>query len=162
MSNKFKGIKLFAFDFDGVFTDNKVMVDGEGNETITVDRSDGHAFSLLRAAKLNDVKVVVITKEKCGATQMRCKKLSIELIEGISDKLPVLKELIEKQGITSKEVCYVGNDVNDIECMEYSGVGVAVHDSHPTVLKIADVVTKNNGGDGAVREIMDSFLETRK
>ena len=56
-------------------------------------------------------------------------------------------------------MCFIGNDVNDIECMESAGIGIAVADSHPEVLKIADFITKKKGGEGAIREILDKIVK---
>ena len=70
-----------------------------------------------------------------------------------------MKKEISKRGLTPGEVCFIGNDVNDVECIKYVGLGVAVNDAYSDVKKAAKIVTKKNGGEGAVREIIDNILK---
>ncbi len=85
--------------------------------------------------------------------------LRFPVSHGIDDKISILKKEISKRGLKPEEVCYIGNDVNDIECMRYVGLGVAVNDAYPEVKKAAKIVTEKNGGEGAVREIIDNILK---
>jgi len=151
----FKKIKLFVLDFDGVMTDNKVYVDEDGEETVSCSRADGLGIEMV---KKEGVSVLVLSKEKNKVVQARCKKLNIRLIQGLDNKLTILKKEIAKRKLSKQEVCYVGNDVNDIDCMKFVGLSCAVKGASPQVLKIADYVTKNCGGNGAVREICDKIL----
>ena len=70
-----------------------------------------------------------------------------------------MKKELNNRSLQPEDVCYIGNDVNDIECLKYVGIGVAVNDAFPEVKKVAKVVTKKNGGEGAVREIIDNILK---
>jgi YrbI family 3-deoxy-D-manno-octulosonate 8-phosphate phosphatase len=151
----FSNIKLLAFDFDGVMTDNKVMVDENGKESVVCNRSDGMGIEMV---KNKDIEVIVISKEQNKVVKARCDKLKIPCAHGVDDKISILKKEIEKRNLSPDEVCFVGNDVNDIECIKYVGLGVAVNNAYPEVKKVADLVTEKNGGDGAVREIIDKML----
>jgi len=152
----FSKVKLLVMDFDGVMTNNKVIVDENGKESVTCNRSDGMGIEMLLE---KDIGAIVISKETNKVVKARCKKLSIPCVNGIDDKITILKKELKSRGLKPENVCYMGNDVNDIECMEYVGVAVAVNDAYPEVKKFAQYVTKKNGGEGAVREIIDNILK---
>ena len=152
----YSNIKLLALDFDGVLTNNKVIVDENGIESVICNRSDSLGIGLL---KKKDIDVIVISKEANKVVKARCNKLKISCVQGIDDKISILKKEINKRGLQPEEVCFIGNDVNDVECIEYVGLGVAVNDAFSEVKKAAKIVTEKNGGKGAVREIIDNILK---
>lgn len=156
IKERLKKIKLLAMDFDGVLTDNKVFIDETGKEMVICDRSDSLGIELLKKKGIIDI--IVISKETNHVVKQRCNKLQIECISGVNDKLTALKNVVKKKNMTLEEVAFIGNDVNDIECIQESGIGVAVSDSAKKVLQIADIVTKNKGGNGAVREFIEMLL----
>lgn len=158
MKHDYNRIKLLASDFDGVFTDNRVLVREDGTESVICNRSDGLGLEMVRAV---GIKVVVISKEQNPVVTARCKKLKIPVIQGVGDKLPILKDYMERSGVSREEIMFIGNDTNDIECIKFAGIGVCVADSHQDVLKISDIVTQRKGGYGALREICDQLLKTR-
>jgi YrbI family 3-deoxy-D-manno-octulosonate 8-phosphate phosphatase len=157
IEQKIKKISLFALDFDGVFTDNRVFIDENGKETVVCDRSDSLGLKMLRE-KRPDVTVIVISKETSKIVRVRCDKLRITSHTGIDDKLTTFREIIADMKLDPAQVAYMGNDVNDLECITYAGIGVAVADSDPKVLAIADYITRKNGGRGAIREFIDIVL----
>jgi len=148
-------IKLLALDFDGVLTNNSVIVDENGKESVVCNRSDSLGFDLL---KKKGIDIIVISKETNKIVKARCDKLKVFCLQGIEDKITILKKEIEKRGFKTEDVCFIGNDINDIECIKYVGLGVAVNDAYHEAKKAADIVTKKNGGEGAVREIIDKIL----
>lgn len=148
-------IRLLVLDFDGVMTDNKVYLDESGREMVCCFRADGLGIEEL---KRSGVKVLVISKERNRVVKARCQKLGVKSIQGIDDKLKTLREVLRGLNIPPSQVCYLGNDINDIECVKLAGLGCAVRDSHPGLLKEADYVTEKKGGRGAVREICDLIL----
>lgn len=154
---KIQSARLFALDFDGVFTDNRVFIDETGREMVVCDRSDSLGLKLLRERR-PDIRVIVISKETNNVVRARCDKLKITCRAGIDDKLTLLKKIITEEKIDKKYVAYMGNDINDLECISYAGVGIAVADSDPRVLEIADYITRKSGGRGAIREIIDIIL----
>lgn len=157
VEQKIKKISLFTLDFDGVFTDNRVFIDENGKETVVCDRSDSLGLKMLRE-KRPDVTVIVISKETSRVVRARCDKLKITCYTGIDDKLTTFQKIIADMKLEPAQVAYMGNDVNDLECMTYAGIGVAVADSDPKVLAIADYITRKNGGRGAIREFIDIVL----
>ena len=161
IEEKLGDIKLLAMDFDGVLTDNKVFIDEDGKEMVICDRSDSLGIKMLRKEK-KDVGIIVISKETSKVVEARCGKLNIEYLTGIDDKLEALKRIVEKKNLKFENVAYIGNDVNDIECIQNSGIGVAVSDSVNQVLPVADIVTTKKGGHGAVREFCDMLLHLNR
>lgn len=151
----FSKIKLLVCDFDGVMTDNKVIVREDGIESVICNRGDGLGIEMV---KRKGVEVMVISKEKNRVVVARCEKLDIPVLSGINHKLKLLNKEIEKRNLTFDRICYIGNDVNDLECIKRVGIGVAVADSHKTLLDIADVITTFKGGEGAVREVCEWII----
>ncbi len=149
-------IELLVFDFDGVFTDNRVYVAQDGSEMVACSRGDGMGLSLLRSCKLP---VVVLSTEENPVVAARCRKLSLECRHGLADKRAALTALAREKNVNLKHVVYVGNDVNDLGCMDEAGFAVAVADAHPDALAKADLVLAQRGGDGAVREMCDLVLQ---
>jgi N-acylneuraminate cytidylyltransferase len=143
-------------DFDGVLTDNRVSVDQDGRESVSCSRADGMGLELLRKA---GVPLLVLSKEQNPVVAARCKKLRVRCEQGIEAKLPALLAYCAELGIAPEQVVYVGNDINDLECLRAVGCGVAVADSHPEALRAAALVLAANGGAGAVRELCDLILE---
>jgi len=150
----FRNIKLLVCDFDGVFTNNCVIVDENGKESVVCSRADGFGVELL---KKKGRKIIVISKEKSNIVKARCNKMGISSFCEINDKLKILKREMARYNLKPNEVCYMGNDINDIECIKYV-VGVAVDDAVEEAKKNAEFITKNKGGRGAVREITDLIL----
>jgi len=154
-----KKVQLLALDFDGVMTDGKVTVREDGLESVTCSRRDSLGISMLKKI---GVKVMVISKEKNPVVAARCRKLDIECFSGVDDKPTLFKELMAREAIDPKRVCYVGDDVIDAECMKIAGIGVAVADAVRQAKEAADYVTSAKGGDHAVREVCDLILDAKR
>ncbi len=155
-------VRLLVLDFDGVMTNNLVMVMQDGTEGVLCNRSDGLGIGMLKSAGLG---VAVLSAETNPVVTRRCEKLAIECVQGVKDKLAGLKRMLEVKGVDAGEVAYVGNDVNDVPCMDYvtarGGVAIGVADAHPAVRPHVQGVTRLPGGYGAVREVVDWFLQVR-
>jgi len=149
-------IDTVLFDFDGVMTDNRVLVSEIGAELVIVNRSDGLGTRLLKEA---DIRVVIITSERGGPAWERAKKLHLDIYS--APEYGGKKEVIEQFGLDGKNTVYVGNDVNDLEVIPFVGIFIAVADAHKSVIKAADYVTTKKGGYGAVREVCDMILEAK-
>lgn len=154
----FQRVRLLVCDFDGVFTDDRVYVLEDGREAVACRRGDGLGIARLRQA---GVRIEVLSSETNPVVAARCRKLGIACQQGVRDKLPVLRALTAEAGLTPSEVAYVGNDVNDLECLRAAGVGVAVADALPEVRLVADWVLSSRGGAGAVRELCELILDAR-
>lgn len=151
-----RDLDLIVFDFDGVFTDNRVWTAANGQEWVSCDRSDGLGLKLLRQL---DLDLLVLSTEDNPVVSARCRKLRVEVEHGVPDKGVRLRQILAERGINPAHVMYVGNDVNDVDCMRMVGCAVAVSDAHPEVLAIAHFVLSKPGGRGAVRELCDVVRE---
>ena len=148
-------IALIVFDFDGVFTDNKVYTTQDGTELVMCDRGDGLGLDMLRAA---GVPLRVLSTETNPVVSARARKLKLPVEQSCGDKAAWLARFLADEGIDPASVIYVGNDVNDRGAMELVGCAVAPADAHPSILAIADFVLKAPGGRGAIRELSDLIL----
>jgi YrbI family 3-deoxy-D-manno-octulosonate 8-phosphate phosphatase len=153
-----RGIELLVFDFDGVMTDNRVLVFEDGREAVLCNRGDGMGLEMLRKA---GVPLAVISKEINPVVGARCKKLKIPYLQGIEDKLAELAKIVGQRRLELAQVAYMGNDINDLQCMRAVGLAIAPGDSQPEALRAADLVTSAPGGFGAVREVCDLLLAAR-
>lgn len=144
--------KLLVLDFDGVLTDNHVWVNQAGEETVVFDRGDGMGIRLLLET---GVDVLVLSTEENPVVETRCRKLRIPFQQGLIDKRATLLEWASEHEIDLTDIAYVGNDVNDVGCLQIVGLAVAVQDAHPEVLATAHITLTRPGGSGAVREVCD-------
>jgi YrbI family 3-deoxy-D-manno-octulosonate 8-phosphate phosphatase len=152
-------VAAIVTDFDGVHTDDTATVDQDGVESVTVSRSDGMGVELLRKA---GVRFLILSKERNPVVGARAKKLGVEVLQGVDDKVSALTEWARSGGIDLAATVYVGNDVNDIGCLDLVGWPVVVADAHPDVVSHARVVLERSGGRGAVRELSDRVLQRRR
>jgi 3-deoxy-D-manno-octulosonate 8-phosphate phosphatase (KDO 8-P phosphatase) len=147
-------IRLVAFDFDGVFTDNMVFVFEDGREAVRCTRSDGIGLSKLKSLGLE---VVIVSTETNPVVGARSRKLEIQCVQNCSDKRAALQSLALERNLTLKQIAFVGNDLNDAPCLASVGLPIVVQDAHPDVIHYASYQTKTPGGYGAVREVCDLF-----
>lgn len=151
-------IKLLAMDVDGVLTDGMIGFDSEGREIKFFHVRDGMGICALME---KGVKVAFISGRFSEVTAHRARDLGVTLVfQGVRDKLGRLVELALELGVTREEVAYIGDDVNDIPCIEWAGFGVAVADAPAEVRNAASYVTLTRGGHGAVREVCDLILKS--
>jgi len=147
-------IRLVAFDFDGVFTDNMVYVFEDGSEAVRCFRSDGIG---LQKMKNLGIETIIISTEANPVVSARARKLKIRCVQDCRDKRAVLEKIAQEQDIGLTEVAFVGNDINDRPCLECVALPMVVQDAHQDVVSTALYQTKNPGGHGAVREVCDLF-----
>lgn len=148
-------VAAVVFDFDGVLTDDAVYVDENGREQVRASRRDGLGLELLRKA---NIPCLVLSKERNPVVARRCEKLRVECLQAVDDKLPALERWLSERGADLKHTVYVGNDINDIDCLRAAGFSVAVADADPRAKDAADWVCSKPGGYGAVREICELLL----
>jgi len=149
-------IQAVVFDFDGVFTDNRVLVQESGIEGVTCDRSDGFGISLL---KKSGIPILVLSQEQNAVVAVRCQKLGVPYSQGIEEKWNFLRQWFNQKTFTPENVVYVGNDLNDKECLQAVGCGVIVYDAHKDIRGDASIILSQSGGRGAVREICDLIMK---
>jgi len=158
-------VHTIVFDFDGVFTDNKVYVDQDGRETVRCDRGDGLAFDFVRSYSkrgLIAAELFVLSKEANPVVKARCNKLGLGCRQGVVDKLGYLQQYL-KERFPGKDypwagLVYLGNDLNDLPVMCKAGCAVAPVDAHPLILSVAHHIFPQRGGEGFVRAFVENFL----
>lgn len=150
-------IKLLICDVDGVFSDGRIYLGNHGEELKSFHTKDGFGIKAILKMGIN---VAIVTGRQSVIVEKRMQALGVPFIfQGKEDKLSVYRSLLTKLSLTPDEVAYIGDDVVDLPVIEDCGLGVAVQDAHPLVLKGANLVTQIKGGYGAVREVCDLFLQ---
>ncbi len=158
LARQFADVRLVVFDFDGVFTDNRVWTSETGAESVACSRSDG-----LGLRRLDEIGVayVVVSTETNPVVGVRAAKLGIDCVQGVEDKLAVMRAEAAVLGVSLEAVAYVGNDVNDAECLGAVGLPVVPADAWPEVVPLALIVLSRPGGHGCVRELCDAIWNAR-
>lgn len=142
-------------DVDGTLTDGKIYMSAEGEMMKAFNIKDGYAIAHLGE---KHIVPVIITGRSSKILVKRCQELGIEeLYQGIEDKVAKLLEICKKYQIEPNNVAYIGDDLNDLECMQKCGYSAAPADAVQKVLDTVDYVCKHRGGEGAVREFIEQL-----
>ncbi len=157
MMNIPKNIKMIITDFDGIFTDNSVIVNEDKSISRRVSFKDLMGVSLLVK---NGYKIGFISGEKNPVIEMIADKFNLtEIFMGIRVKIDVLKDILERNNLTPEDVIYVGDDVNDKDCLEYVKTKITVPNANKVIKQIKNIqITTATGGDGAFRELVDEII----
>lgn len=160
MLNLSSKIKLIVSDFDGIFTDNSVYIFEDGNIAKRINYKDIMGISV---AIKNGIDIAILSGSESAAIKYLNEKFPLKgAFQGIRDKLPVLEELIKENNLCKEEVLYLGDDINDIECLCNAGFAVTVKEANHKVLKVEQVQTTEAGpGNGAFREVVDKIIELK-
>lgn len=153
------GIKLVAFDVDGVLTDGGLYIGDNGVEYKAFYSRDGHGMRMLMES---GVDIGVITGRQSRLVTDRMASLGVtHVYQGRREKGPAFESLLEDTGLSGGEVAFVGDDVMDLPAMARAGLAVAVADAHPLVLERAHWRTPSPGGRGAVRDVCELVMRAR-
>lgn len=149
-------IKLIVLDVDGTLTDGGIYYDSKGNEMKRFDVKDGLGILVARSAGL---KFAILTGRVSPMVACRAKELGIEyLVQGVQKKYPALLDLAGKCGLSMDEIGYIGDDLNDLQCMEAVGFRACPADAVPRIKSICHYVSVLPGGRGAVRDSLEHLL----
>ena len=158
IKRKIKKIKVLALDVDGVLTDGKIIVTDDGKEIKNFDVQDGFGLVLLQKA---GYKTAIISARAAAAVTARAKDLKIDRIyQNAYPKTEAYVRLLDDLQVKDEEVCFVGDDLPDGTILNRAGFAVAVANAVLEVKKKADYVTRNKGGAGAVREVVELILKS--
>jgi YrbI family 3-deoxy-D-manno-octulosonate 8-phosphate phosphatase len=152
-------VELIVFDFDGVLTDNRVLVLEDGREAVSCNRADGLAFDMLRKAELP---AIIMTTERNQVAAVRARKLGVPIMLAVPDKGVAIDAVCRERGMDPARVMFVANDINDLSAMNRVGHPVAVADADSAVKAAATIVLKTRGGDGVAREVVNLILSGEK
>jgi 3-deoxy-D-manno-octulosonate 8-phosphate phosphatase (KDO 8-P phosphatase) len=159
LQSKAKKIKLLLLDVDGVLTNGTIILDGHGNELKAFHVRDGHGIKLAQRA---GIVIGIITGRKSEVVNIRARELGIEEVyQGAHRKIEIYESLLVKFGVHDDEVAYVGDDIVDVDIFKRAGLAVAVADADPAVRPYVDMITKTDGGRGAVREFINLLLKSQ-
>ena len=159
IQSKAKKIKLLLLDVDGVMTDGTIILDKQGNETKAFHVRDGLGIKLAQKA---GIIIGIITGRSSEVVNVRARELDIrEVHQGAREKIAVYDLLVSKYGLRDEEVAYIGDDIVDVSIFKRVGFAAAVADADPSVKPHVDMITKTEGGRGAVREVINLILKNR-
>jgi 3-deoxy-D-manno-octulosonate 8-phosphate phosphatase (KDO 8-P phosphatase) len=152
-------IKLLILDCDGVLTDGRIIMLPDGDETKAFDVKDGHAMVMAQRAGL---RIAIISGRKSSVVRARATELGVaHLHEMAWVKMDPFEQILNEEGLTDDEVCFVGDDVVDIPLLRRAGLGVAVADSVDEARHHSHILTTKPGGRGAVREVIEFILKAQ-
>jgi YrbI family 3-deoxy-D-manno-octulosonate 8-phosphate phosphatase len=151
-------LALFLYDFDGVMTDNKVIVGEDGKESIVCNRSDGLAVSIIKGWGVHQA---IISTETNKVVTSRASKLGIPCVQGISNKKDTVLQYCEQLAVSLQEILYIGNDLNDLDAMCIVGYPVCPNDAYKEIKKIAKLILPVGGGCGVIRELLN-YLQLKE
>jgi N-acylneuraminate cytidylyltransferase len=151
----FSDARALVTDFDGVHTDDHAFIDETGRESVRVSRADGHGLGRLAAVGLP---MLILSRERNAVVAARAEKLGMDVVHAVNDKVPALRAWAAKRAVDLRQVVYVGNDMNDVGCLEIVGWPVVVADAHPSTLPYARLRLSRLGGEGALREVAEMML----
>ena len=157
LAKRFRSIKLFAVDVDGVLTDDCIYFGPDGLELKKFNISDGFFMKLASASGLE---IAVVSGRKSSATDSRMQDLGIKhVLQGRVEKTKMITPLLDQLGIGLDQVAFIGNEILDISLAQKVGLPLAVKDSNAELLSIAEYVTTKPGGHGAVREVLECYFK---
>jgi YrbI family 3-deoxy-D-manno-octulosonate 8-phosphate phosphatase len=154
-----RDIRIVISDFDGVMTDNHVLVWEDGREGVLCSRADGLACSLLDAA---GIETVIVSTERNPVVSARARKLGIEAVQDCADKGAAVRAVLAERSLTAADAAFIGNDVNDLSAFSEVGLRIAPRDAHSELRARADIVTHVPGGGGVLREVADILIGARE
>jgi 3-deoxy-D-manno-octulosonate 8-phosphate phosphatase (KDO 8-P phosphatase) len=157
---RWAAVRALVTDVDGVLTDGGLYYAENGDELKRFDVRDGQGLVLLREAGLL---TAIVTRKQTALVRRRARDLGIvEVHQNVTDKAAVLADLLARHRLAAAAVCYVGDDVGDLPAMRAAGVSVAVADAVPPVRRAATYITRARAGHGAIREVCDLILSSRR
>lgn len=153
-------IKIIISDFDGIFTDNSILISEEGQTFKKLSYKDIMGVSI---AKKNGLKVAIVSGDISPSIDFLAKRFGLEDIhQGVREKLPIVKSILEKYNISQDEAVYLGDDVNDIESLKFAGYSVIPEQANYKLKDIPGVqVSCCSAGDGLFRDVVDNVLEMK-
>jgi 3-deoxy-D-manno-octulosonate 8-phosphate phosphatase (KDO 8-P phosphatase) len=159
LTQKLKKIKLLIMDVDGVLTKGEIVYDHRGQEIKFFNVYDGFAIVLFRKAGF---KTAILSARACEAVRFRGEDLKVDrIVQDAQPKLKAYKQILKELKIEEEEACFVADDLMDLGVFQRVGVAVAVANAAVEVKKLADHVTTKEGGEGAVREVIELILKAK-
>lgn len=160
LKKKAKRIRLLLLDVDGIMTDGKIILDSQGNESKAFHIHDGHGIYLL---KKSGIEVGIISGRSSKSVEYRAKELNItDVHQNARDKLRIYEEIKIRYNLADEDVAFMGDDLIDLPLIHRVGFSATAVDAVSEVREAVDMVTEKKGGEGAVREVIDFMLKTKR
>lgn len=153
-----KKIKLLILDVDGVLTDGRIIYDNFGGEIKCFNVHDGFGMELLFRA---GIKSAIITAKKTNIVKRRAKDMHVAKVYADYEKLKVYEKVIREFRVKDEEVCFMGDDLIDLPVIKRAGLSVAPPEAIDDVKNFCHYITRNSGGKGAVRELVEIILKSK-
>ena len=151
---------MVIFDVDGTLTDGKINISADGEVFKSFNVKDGYRIYEL---KKHNIIPAIITGRSSKIVEKRAKELKIdEVYQDVSDKLTVYKLLRDKYNLDDEEIAYMGDDLNDLQCLKQCGLAGCPNDAVEDIKDYCDFVSRKCGGDGAAREFLDRIIEQNR
>jgi YrbI family 3-deoxy-D-manno-octulosonate 8-phosphate phosphatase len=143
--------KIIFTDFDGCLTDDRVWLNQDGEEFVAANRKDGLAINRLKAL---GIRVVITSTETNKVVTARGKKLGVEVLQGLKDKVSAINQYLNQYNLSWSESWYIGNDVNDLGPIQKAKFSICPSDAVKVVKKQVDLKLKTRGGYGILSELV--------
>ena len=143
-------------DFDGVLTDNKVIINNDGSESVVCSRDDGYAIEKIKEL---GIETLILSREKNSIVVSRGQKLNTEVINGEKNKLAALKVWCNKKNFKPDELAFIGNDMPDLETLRFVRYSFCPADAFNKIKENVRFVLNKKGGNGCIREIYEDFIK---
>lgn len=159
LREKAQRVRWLVLDVDGVLSDGRIILDGEGNEWKTFDVKDGHRIVM---AQRHGIRTVFLSGRESRAVERRAAELGVHRVfQGTRDKAQAMELFLREEGAHPEEVAYLGDDIVDLPALRRVGFAAAVGDAVPEVVEAADWIAVAHGGRGAVRELVEFILKAQ-
>ncbi len=159
LTERCRQVELILSDVDGVLTDGGILYDNQGIEIKKFHIRDGLGIKLWQRAGF---RFGVLTARSSHIVKVRAAELGVDIVrQGFENKLPAAKEVLRQLGLRPDQACFIGDDLTDLPVIQHFGLGVAVADAAAEVRALATHVTRAAGGQGAVREVIETILRAK-
>jgi len=146
--------KIIFTDFDGCLTDDRVWLNQEGEEFVAANRKDGLAINRLKNLGIT---VVIASTETNKVVSARAKKLGVEVLQGLSNKVEAIEKYLSENELSWASSWYIGNDVNDLDAIRKAKIGICPSDAVKLIKREADHKLKTKGGYGILSEVVSKI-----
>jgi len=156
--NKCKNVKIVFSDVDGVLTDGGMYYDFNGESLKKFNTKDGMAVELLRNIGID---TIFITKENSQISKKRSQKIKSKIYLNVKNKKLLIQKILKQKKISSNEIAYIGDDVNDLDVIQLAGVSASPNDAINKIKTAVDYICVSSGGNGAFREFADLIITSK-
>lgn len=154
-----ESVEAIVFDVDGVFTDGGIIPLVNGDFIRQYNAKDGYSVAY---AVRHGVRIIIISGGRGATLESRFKHLGIkEAYLDVADKVSLLRDIVERDGLHPEKIIYMGDDIPDLECMRYVGIPVCPADAATEVIEVSRYVSRYCGGKGCVRDVMEQVLRAK-